>query len=196
MQLSCRKNWGFLSACAAITLLTCEICNAQAPRNTFGAGQRNRPTVSPFLNMVDNGNGGGDDGTGLNYFNLVRPIQQGRRANQKLQKELQGVESQLGYQQQELNIGMNSDALNSIPITSGRLPATGHGAGFNDLQGRFGGGTGSTSRGASSLTSQRGGGFRRGGGGNNFGNQPSGGLGIWNNTTRGPMTPRGVLGGR
>lgn len=196
LKLSCMRYWKILGICVATGLMTADISTAQPPRNTFGAGQRNRPTVSPFLNMVDGNNGNGADGTGLSYFNLVRPIQQGRRANQNLQREIRGVESQVSRQQQELNIGYNSDALNSIPITSGRLPPTGHGAGFNDTQGRFGGGAGASPRGVGSLTSQRGGGFNRQGGGNSFGQQRSAGLGIFQNTTRGPMTPAGVFGGR
>lgn len=161
---------------------------AQPPKNTFGSNQRGRPTISPFVSMVDTGNGVSDGGTGLNYFNIVRPVQQGRTANKNLQKELRSFEATT-----ENNFGggrgLSGSRSATTAITTGRLPETGHLASFSDLGGRFG--TGSGIGGAA-----RGGGGGGGGRRNNFGNQPSGGLGIANNLTGGNATPNGILGGR
>ena len=180
-QLFCLRFLKLFSFLTLLSLLPMGTTFAQQAKNTFGASQRNRPTTSPFLNMIDNGNGTPDGGSGLSYFNLVKPIQQGRRANQKLQRELQAVESSIT--RVPGRGASNSNSLGSIPITTGRMPQTGHAAGFNDLQGRFGGGGGRSSGGG-------------GGGGNSFGSQPSGGLGIRNNLFGGNATPNGILGGR
>lgn len=131
--------------------------------------------------MVDSVNG--DGGTGLNYFNIVRPVQQGRAANQRLQKELRSFEATASG---GFGGGQGLTDRNASAITTGRLPETGHFATFGDLGGRFGTGTG-TGGGAAG---------GRGGNRNNFASQPSGGLGIVNNTLRGNATPNGILGGR
>ena len=180
----------FLVACAGMSLLNFETASAQQ-RNNFGAGQRNRPTVSPFLSMVDTtGNGPSDGGSGLNYFNIVRPTLNARSANRRLQKELQGVESTIAQGPTGFGAaGPAGNGLGAVPITTGRLPETGHAAAFSDLGGRFGGGGG---------TQRAGGGNNRRGNtfGSNPGGGPSPGLGILNNTLRGNATPNGIFGGR
>jgi len=175
----------FTALSAGMILSSVNFASAQPPRNNFGSGQRGRPTVSPFLSMVDSANGAG--GTGLNYFNIVRPVQQGRAANQRLQKELRSFEaaSTAGPGGGGRGIPRTSTAA----ITTGRLPETGHPVGFGDLGGRFGTGSGTGGGG-------RGGGGGGGGGRNNFASQPSGGLGIADNMFRGNATPNGILGGR
>jgi hypothetical protein len=178
-----------LVACTAVMLISVDKVFGQQ-RNTFGAGQRNRPTVSPYLSMVDTtGNGPSDGGTGLNYFNIVRPTKQGRAANKRLQNELQGVESSISSLPRRGGTDSWSNGLGSMAITTGRMSETGHEAGFNDLGGRFGGGGGTRQGG--------GGGGQRG---NTFGSSPgqgpSPGLGIINNAFRGKSTPNGILGGR
>ncbi len=128
--------------CAAIGLSSLDTTFAQQARNQFGANSRNRPTVSPYLSLIDNGSG---NDTSQNFYNIVKPQQRAQRAARNFQNELQTVESSLQNPSNQ-----NSLPVDSIPITTGKLPATGHSTAFGDVGGRFGGGAG-------------------GAGGNNFG---------------------------
>ena len=124
---------------ALLSVTSVDFASAQAPRkNQFGSGQRGRRTVSPFLSTIDNGQYGGADNA-LNYFNIVKPQQQGAKVAKSLQGELRNVESQL-------NAPRGGDEPSELAaITTGRLPPTGHGASFNDLQQRFGSAGGGSS---------------------------------------------------
>ncbi len=115
--------------CALLTLSSLDLTFAQAPqKNRFGSGQRQRRTVSPYLSTLDNGQGN----DGLNYFNIVKPQQASAKAAKNFQNELRNVESSIN---QPRGAGEPSEL---AAITTGRLPPTGHGANFNDLQQRFG----------------------------------------------------------
>lgn len=85
--------------------------------------------------MTDNGQNGGADNS-LNYFNIVKPQQQGAKTAKNLQNELRNVEKSLNQPRG------NQEPSELESITTGRLAPTGHGASFNDLQQRFGGGGG------------------------------------------------------
>jgi hypothetical protein len=123
--------WGI---CAAIGLTTSNLAIAQQPKNEFGSGQRSRRNVSPFLSTLDNGSGE----NALNYFNIVKPQTQGAQTAKRLQSDLNKVQTSLSQPRG------SEEPSELAPITSGRLAPTGHGATFNDLQNRFGGGGGST----------------------------------------------------
>ena len=128
--------------CFALCLVSLSTASAQQPRNRFGSEFRNRPTVSPYLSLVDGG------GT-ANLFNIVRPRQQAQRRAKEFQKELDNVESEFQRAQQPLPQGPSAE----VPITTGRMSPTGHGATFGDLNGYFGNPTG---RGNKSSSSSRG----------------------------------------
>ena len=134
------RTMTLFGVCLTASLSNWGVATAQPPRNQFGVSQRNRPTVSPWLSVVDNGTGGGQNA--LNYFNIVRPVQRGRQANRNLQNELRNVESSISRPQRGAGPISNMDSLNSTPITTGRMQPTGHLPNFGDLGGRFGVGVG------------------------------------------------------
>ena len=134
-----KKTFKLLGLCALLSVTSLDFAFAQAPRkNQFGAGQRQRRTVSPYLSTIDNGQLGGADNA-LNYFNIVKPQTQGAKTARNLQNEIRNVETEL---EQPRGSGEPSEL---APITTGRLAPTGHGATFNDLQQRFGSAGGGSS---------------------------------------------------
>ncbi len=78
-----------LASLAAAAL--CGAVAAQAPNRPFGPAAR--PTYSPYLNLLRGGNS-----TTFNYYGLVRPEQDARRAAQNLQGQIfqnrQSIENQ------------------------------------------------------------------------------------------------------
>lgn len=93
--------------------------------------QPSTPTVSPFLNLFQNGRNGRTN-TALNYYNLVRPLQQQNQTNQVQQRFIQQQANtidqlQLNLQQLEQN------------QKTGQPVRTGHAAWFNNpgTQSRF-----------------------------------------------------------
>jgi len=141
-----RKNWlrsvMLLIVCGGAIFTTWDACSAQQPSNTFGAGRRNRPTVSPYVSLTDNGNG--NNGSDMNYFNIVRPTQRAREANRNLQNQLQSVESDLSKRKSTSGTASSTNKESRYAITSGRMPSTGHTTTFGDLGGRFGGASGNS----------------------------------------------------
>ena len=136
-RTSCARILKLFGLCALLSLSSLDLAYAQgkAPkRNQFGSGQRQRRTVSPYLSTLDNGQGN----DGLNYFNIVKPQQAGAKTARNFQKELRDVESTISDPR-----GADEPSQLSA-ITTGRLPPTGHGATFNDLQQRFGSAGGGT----------------------------------------------------
>ena len=108
-------------------------------RNRFGDDIIKRRTVSPYLSVIDNGNGF----DGLNYYNIVRPQQRAQKQARSLRKELQTVETDLQRAERERK-GLPPA---SRAITSGRMASTGHAAGFGNVGGYFpANSTGSTTR--------------------------------------------------
>ena len=128
------KTLKLLGLCTLLSVISLDFAFAQQaapPKNRFGSGQRQRRTVSPYLSTIDNGQLGGADNA-LNYFNIVKPQTQGAKTAKNLQNELRNVESAIDQPR-------GSGEPSELPsITTGRLPPTGHGASFNDLQQRFG----------------------------------------------------------
>jgi hypothetical protein len=136
---SCAITLKLLGLCALLSATNLDFALAQAPqKNRFGSGQRQRRTVSPYLSTLDNGQAGGADNA-LNYFNIVKPQQQGAKTAKNLQNELRNVESSID---QPRGSGEPSELAS---ITTGRLAPTGHGASFSDLQQRFGSAGGGSS---------------------------------------------------
>lgn len=129
--------------CFTLSLSCLTTASAQQAKNKFGSENRNRPTVSPYLSIVDGGGGA------ANLFNIVRPRQQAQKRAREFRNELGNVEAEVQRSQRPLAQGPSS----SVPITSGRMGPTGHGATFGDLNGYFGnpsgrgGGSNSASRG-------------------------------------------------
>ncbi len=135
-RISCARILKLLGIFGLLSVTSLDFAFAQAPpKNNFGSGQRGRRTVSPYLSMTDNGQNGGADNS-LNYFNIVKPQQQGAKTAKNLQNELRNVEKSLNQPRG------NQEPSELESITTGRLAPTGHGASFNDLQQRFGGGGG------------------------------------------------------
>lgn len=98
-------------------------------KNRFGDDVVKRRTVSPYLSVIDNGNGF----DGLNYYNIVRPQQRAQKQARSLRRELQTVETDLQIAERERK-GLPPA---SRAITSGRMASTGHSAGFGNVGGYF-----------------------------------------------------------
>lgn len=127
-----RSIWQPVTQCGILIVIcisSVQLADAQE-KNQFGAGYRNRPTVSPYLSMTDNGSGNG----ALNYYNIVQPQQRARRAVRRLQNELEEVDSGLSTKRSR-----NSPPTSSTPITTGRMEATGHSTSFANSGGYFNG---------------------------------------------------------
>lgn len=137
-RASCARTLKLVGLIGLLSMTSMDLAFGQAPqKNRFGSGQRQRRTVSPYVSMVDNGQAGAADNT-LNYFNIVKPQQQGAKTAKALQNELRNVED-------SVNQPRGSDEPSELAaITTGRLAPTGHGASFSDLQQRFGSAGGGT----------------------------------------------------
>ncbi len=77
-----------LAALPALALVA-TLAAAQAPGVPPGGGSTQRPVVSPYLNLLRNGN------PGLNYLGLVRPEQQFRANQSQLQTQLNATNQNL-----------------------------------------------------------------------------------------------------
>ena len=133
MQQRTEWPWVTLGTLFAVICLSgTEPLFAQS-KNQFGSDYRNRRSVSPYLSLMDNGNGNG----GLNYYNIVKPQQRARQTARNLQNELHQVESSLAKKP-----GQTSGPPSSIPITTGRMNPTGHPTSYGNTGSYFGGGTG------------------------------------------------------
>ncbi len=109
-----------LPACAAV-LLTATVASAQPMPGGGGAAQR--PTFSPYLNLLNRGGN-----PGLNYLGIVRPQQQ-------MQQQFNQLQQQTNQQLQSLGQSYDSQ----LDALSGAfLPATGNVAVFNSAPGYFG----------------------------------------------------------
>ena len=109
---------------------------AQSPRSV-GRPTVNphlRPTTSPYLNLLrDNG-----QNTALNYYRLVRPEMEFRRANVE---QLRSIE-RLGRRVEE-----QAEQLEQLQSPTSRLGPTGHATSFLNYGGYFGRATGAASAG-------------------------------------------------
>lgn len=149
-----RSGLSLCATCIIVCLVRTDVASAQsAPaKNQFGAGVMNRRTVSPWLSTLDNGNGLG----GLNYYNIVTPQRKYQAAAQNLQNEVQGLQSN---SRNLTNGGPATTA--ATPITSGRMPPTGHTIAFGSTNSYFPGGTGGNGGAGGSSRGGGGGGGRR-----------------------------------
>ena len=103
-------------------LMLSSIAAAQPP-GVGGGPAINRPTTSPYLNLLNRGNRG-FGGPALNYYRFVRPEQ-----------ELRQYSSQLGQQVTSLQQSLTSQGL--LPDGSRALSGTGHATSFLNLGGYF-----------------------------------------------------------
>lgn len=127
-----KRSIAILGVCIAIGLFENNAIQAQS-KNQFGSVSRRKPSVSPYLSTLDNGSGYG----ALNYYNIVKPQQRARQAGREFQKELHSVENNLSSLERT-----SETPVNTAPITTGRMPPTGHAVSFGDTGGYFGGGAG------------------------------------------------------
>ena len=149
---------------AFVLLLTA--CNVAQAQFGFGSGSQriqrplNRPTVSPYVNLLRGGNG-----TGLNYYGLVRPELQFGQSLQQLQLGLGGLQRRGGSANPFGGFGGGMGITgHAVVFDSYRLGgAGGGGSAFGGLGG--GGGAGFS---PGFLTGGGGGGFGFGGGNSSF----------------------------
>lgn len=105
---------------AAAVLLVGSVALAQ-PMPGVGAAQR--PTFSPYLNLLNRGNN-----PGLNYLGIVRPQQQ-------MQQQFNQLQQQTNQQLQSLGQAYDSQL---DTLSSAFLPATGNVSTFGNVSGYFG----------------------------------------------------------
>ena len=115
-------RWTLSLAVPAGMLACCHTASAQPP-GVGGGPAINRPTTSPYLNLLNRGNRG-FGGPALNYYRFVRPEQ-----------ELRRYSSQLGQQVTGLQQSLTSQGL--LPDGSRPLSGTGHTTSFLNLGGYF-----------------------------------------------------------
>lgn len=166
------------SLLVTLTALTCSSATAQ-----FGGTriQRplNRPTVSPYVNLVGSNNA---SNLAVNYYGITRPQQQfysqSQNFNQRLNQAQNG--NQRGLQSRWNQIGQGGDNQRQT-FRRYRLQSTGHPTAFLTIGGtgggQGGGGAGGNIGGAGGNSNFGGGGT---GGGNSFSNFGQGGLGFQN----------------
>jgi|GEM_PF-7132403 len=101
--------------------------NRQSPRQPVRQSFRDRPRVSPYTSLINNGNG---SGAALNYFNIVRPRKQAAKVARSLSTQLQAAESNIQALKRSPATQATTD---SEPVTTGRMRATGHPTAFGYL---------------------------------------------------------------
>jgi len=131
---------------ATIWQLVAGVANAQLGSDRINR-PFNRPTVSPYLNLLRSRSGGN---TVLNYYGMVRPQQQFYQQNQDFNRELNQLRS---VQNSPLNSRQNNRNLRNY-----RMGITGHPAAFMSIGGAGGsGGAAGATGGAGSAGSFTGG---------------------------------------
>ena len=105
---------------AAAVLLAASVVVAQPMP---GAGAAQRPTFSPYLNLLNRGNN-----PGLNYLGIVRPQQQ-------MQQQFNQLQQQTNQQLQSLGQAYDSQL---DTLSNAFLPPTGNVSVFNSTAGYFG----------------------------------------------------------
>jgi len=108
---------------AALTLAVVAIQTGTLSAQPVPPSIPQRPTFSPYLNMLRGGN------LGLNYFGLVKPQQQFQQAVGQLDARLQGG-GLIGQQVDGQGLGGNS-------VINPLLPLTGNVPSFDNLSGYF-----------------------------------------------------------
>ena len=107
----------------------------QAPRRQYGQSLRNRPTVSPYTSLLNNGNTTSSDNGSLSYYNIVRPQQRAQTAARSFGSELRSVESRVLTLQRPGTSLAQSTSVDAV--STGRMAPTGHRVAFGDLLGYF-----------------------------------------------------------
>ncbi|HEY4261794.1 MAG TPA: hypothetical protein VGM98_16605 [Schlesneria sp.] len=130
---SCLRAIGLVLLCGGLNCFLAGQAFAQVsqgPRQQIRQSFRDRPTVSPYTSLLNNGGGGGP---ALNYYNIVRPRQQASRVARSLSNELKSVESNVkSLEQREPQMIGPSEV-----ISTGRMAPTGHPTAFNSLGSYF-----------------------------------------------------------
>jgi len=105
---------------AGLGLAFPQLAPAQLPADRVGRNPITRPTVSPYLNYFNRGNG-----AGLNYYNFVRPQQQMRQTADMLSREIGSLQSSVN------GLGQMPQRDEPMPpLTTGRMMPTGHSTTF------------------------------------------------------------------
>lgn len=108
-----------------------------ASRNRNLPSRRNKPTVSPYLSLI---NSAGNGTNMFNFYNIVRPQRRAQRAAAALNSELRFVEGNLNSLRRSNAAGNQSTSTlqeDTAPSFSGRMEPTGHPTAFGDLKGFY-----------------------------------------------------------
>lgn len=100
----------------------------QGPRQQIRQSFRDRPTVSPYTALLNNGTGG----AAMSYYNIIRPRQQASKVARSLSNQLRTVESEVKSIQEAPPMIGPTEA-----ISTGRMAPTGHPTAFGNLGGYF-----------------------------------------------------------
>lgn len=100
----------------------------QGPRQQIRQSFRDRPTVSPYTALLNNGAGG----AAMSYYNIIRPRQQASKVARSLSNQLRTVESEVKSIQETPPMMGPAEA-----ISTGRMAPTGHATAFGNLGGYF-----------------------------------------------------------
>lgn len=100
----------------------------QGPRQQIRQSFRDRPTVSPYTALLNNGTGG----AAMSYYNIIRPRQQASKVARSLSNQLRTVESEVKSIQEAPPMIGPTEA-----ISTGRMAPTGHATTFGSLGGYF-----------------------------------------------------------
>jgi len=103
----------------------------QRPYQQIRQSFRDRPTVSPYTSLLNNGTGG----AAMSYYNIIRPRQQAQKVARGLTNELRSVESNvktLEQKPQAPQVLADTDV-----ISTGRMQPTGHPTAFGSLGSYF-----------------------------------------------------------
>lgn len=123
---------GFLFGPALVVAMTTN-ADAQPPNSRVGQNPNTRPTISPYLNLL-NRNGAS---TAYNYFNFVRPQKRFLADEQRVSSELNSIESNMRSLQQGQAALTGQPGLRVAPQATGRMSPTGHSATFGNTGSYF-----------------------------------------------------------
>lgn len=137
--MPCRFFWRYIATgclLCGMTLLAPDQAVAQSnqsSRRKPGQIGRNRPTVSPYTSLLNDGTSSGV--ANLNYYNIVQPQLRAQRTARSFSNELHSVESQFKTLQRP---GSAQASLAGVEaISTGRMAPTGHHTAFGNLGGYF-----------------------------------------------------------
>ncbi len=113
-----------LAVTIVCTAIFANVAQAQyiPPNNNPFQNILNRPTVSPYLNLI-NPNGGDFASSVGRYQNFVRPQLELQQRNAATDRRLSGIQNQLNQYQQNQSTALRSDPMSAAPRSEF---ATGH----------------------------------------------------------------------